>query len=277
MIIVSTTFFPCLVKAHHCTSLLYVDVFRSTQKAFSVLLSNGAIVTLHYERKASHDLCWGLKHQDNQIMMPYPSCGMGIFHSEDTVGDVQAIACCMRSGSTMMFPVGCDSSFKTSNEVISYNIPLDAGGIDDDSVRYAQGFAAGYIRVRTWGLRSGAEHKNVTPVIFHAWPGGVIDCYACHTPESSTGDNRSEKVNDVNGQLFRTLLSNGALKDLLNLLSLDHSNPQPGSLLQKASEEYKACIHSDDELLTNIVKGKIDGVGSIQRLLQDLITGREIL
>jgi hypothetical protein len=226
---------------------------------------------MYYERNKSRRLGWGLKGKNDQIAMPFPSCGIGLVNFEEEGKCVHSLACCLRSGSTMTIPTRSSSFPSPSKEAVVHCLPFDVDDDFDDNVHYVQGFAAGNIRPRTWGNKSIAAHSMLIPCFFQAWPGGVIECYAYSVPIVT------HSTNYRNGQLYRELHSNGALEDIINLLSLDHGHLRPESVLRRASEDYKLRIQSGEELVERIVEGNVEGLGTIKLLLERFVKGAEIL
>lgn len=255
------------------TANAHPDVFKGDNSAFSVLLTSGDVITLNYESKKPRNLCWGLKHRGNQVVLPYPSCGIGLFNNRRTSGHPQSIACCLRGGTTIILPTKTDES-SLVHDVVIHSLPFDATGVDDDSVRYVQGFTAGNVRARTWGRANEAESVPM-PIYFQAWPNGAIDCYTCDLPVPQNETVTQIVDTDRSKHLYQILPSRDVLKDFLHLLSLDHSDLKPESLLRKASEEYKLKPIEDGDLLAGIIEKPQNVPESIYLVLQDLITGKK--
>ena len=289
---------PCSIHLH----LSNIDVFEKNQQAFTVLLSNGTITTMHFGRNDRNELYWGIKHQKNHVNIQHSTCGVGLldasrYHCENNrdIGQTidmeaghqrhyhdqrrsQSIVCCKRSGSAVVFPAKSDAYFSSddgTSEVTWYNVPFDDIGIDDGSVRHVQGFTAGFLRVHMWG--TGSRAGDVVPVMCYAWPDGVIDCFACDLPPPSISSSCGTNANGRLGQLMESLVSNGAMVDLFSLLSLDHS-ASGNSLLRIASEEYKQCTYPMDQIIENLIHRNLDGIESIYRfLVLELICGNGIV
>jgi len=242
-----------------------IDVSDSGQ-SFSTLLGNGALVTFHYQMDAT-GFSWGLQHENNHVMMPFSSfAGAGIFDAEPLSSSSQSIACCLRGGTVIIVPLKRAQNF-SCYDILLNSTPFDSAGIDDDSVRFVQGFTAGNVRVRSLGQSLPDPKVHLKKMYFQAWPCGTIDCYACDLQCRSLNGS-----DDMMSEIHQRLLSNGALGRLSSLLSLDHSNTEAGALLQKASIEYKKVMESNEDFIDHIISGDSD-TSSSRQLLEQLLMG----
>ena len=237
-------------------------------QSFSTLLGNGALVTFHYQMYAT-GLSWGLQHNRNHIMMPFPSfAGAGIFDTESSSSSSQFIACCLRGGTVIVIPVKHSQNF-SCNDVLLNNTSFDSAGIDDDSVRFIQGFTAGNIRVRSLG-QSLPDPKRLLKIYFQAWSCGTIECYTCDPQYRGL-----QGPDDMTSQVYRELKSNGALERLISLLTSDHSHLEAGPLLQQASREYRRAMDSNEDFMGLISSGDSD-TSSSRQLLAQLLMGTRL-
>ena len=245
-----------------------IEVMKGGVQGFSTLLGNGALATFHYQMHHSKGLCWDLQHKNNHVMMPFSSfAGAGLFDVEPSSPNSQSIACCLRGGTAIVVPIKHAETESSHPNIFVYSTPFDSAGIDDDSVRFVQGFTAGNIRVKSWGQSSPLEPTLRLKMYFQAWSCGTIDCYTCDLQDRSA-KNSNARIS----QVYRHLLSNGALGMLTNHLSLDQSQLEAGSLLSQASQEYKKTTYSDADLLDRIISGDSD-IPSTRELLHRLLTG----
>jgi hypothetical protein len=260
----------------HVNAVFRIDASAGKDdNCFSVILGNGAIVTFHYKIDESRGFRWGLLHKSNHVMLPNSSscCGLDVVHiGEDAVSKgTMFVACSLRAGTTLFVPItGRAAKSSDTRSLTIHTSAFDATGVDDDSVRYVQGFVAGNIYIRQWGRTSLLGERIKVPMFFQAWASGYIDCFMCHAidvqhPVLDTNDKRTR-------YLHQRLMSNGALGALSNILSLDNSLLLEDSLLKLASEEYKVLNCKEEELMSKIMEQK-DDVQSIRLLLKYLISG----
>ncbi len=248
-----------------------IDIYMGSHQSFTALLSNGSVITLAYWFNETNEFKWGIRHRGNGGIQPLSACGIGGFGSLVSERN-DSIACCTRGGTIYTFPAKPDTASVPVdlNTTIMYDLPL-GNGVDDGVARYIQGFAAGYIRVKTWGVRSNTKPVwNSIPIFFVALPGGAVDCFTCdaknpyHTSTMPSG--RYEA-------LLSRLLSNGALAQLFQLLSAVDQLDTNGSLWE-ASKELQTQPLSPDDFVKRIVEEDLDGFQNLYELVQDLIVGR---
>ncbi len=227
------------------------------------------MITLAYWFNDINELRWGIRrHRRNRAFQPFSICGIGGFGSD-------SIACCTRGGTIYTFPSkeAIASAPVELNGRIIYNLPL-GNGVDDGVARYVQGFAAGCIRVKTWGVRSNTRPVwNIMPIFFLALPGGAVDCFTCDAENSYS--NASSLPSERHKALLLLLLSNGTLAQLFQLLSsIDQLNAK--SSLWEASKELQTHPLSPDEFVKRIMEEEVEGFQNLYELVQDLIVGRHI-
>jgi hypothetical protein len=113
-----------------------------------------------------------------------------------------------------------DSLPRRQLKVIAYPKDLD---VDSSAVQQVQGFVAANINSR------GARCAESVPVLVYAWPGGILDVYACEL-QARTGCPRP---------LLEQLVENGSAHLLRELLmeSTDSSLASRGELWCSAKEE----------------------------------------
>lgn len=245
-----------------------IDVMKGGVQGFSTLLGNGALATFHYQMHDSKGLSWDLQHKNNHVMMPFSSfAGAGLFDVEPSSPNSQSIVCCLRGGTAIVVPIKNAERESSHRDIFLYSTPFDSAGIDDDSVRFVQGFTAGNVRIRSWGQSSSSEPTARLKMFFQAWSCGTIDCYTCD-PQDRSAKNSHARIS----QVYRHLLSNGALGMLTNHLSSDQSQLEAGSLLFQTSKEYRNTTYSDADLLDRIISGDSD-TSSTRELLRRLLTG----
>lgn len=254
-------------------SVCCIETSSKGHNCFSAVLGSGAVVTFHYRIEESRGFCWGLAHKNNHVMIPNASCcGLGIIQTGDVSNKETIVACCLRAGTTVLLPTSTTSKMRKTKHLTVYSSAFDATGIDDDGIRYVQGFAAGNICIRTWGRTSLLGDREKVPIFVQAWANGYIDCFICdvdYIDEPNVGSMKDRRT-----YLFRRLLSNGTIGALCCLLSLDHSEEEGDSLLKKASAEYKLLNCTEEELLSKI-NGNSKEVKVIRQLLLNLVSGNE--
>jgi hypothetical protein len=252
-----------------------IEASGKDSNCFSVVLGNGAVATFHFKVDESRGFCWGMIHKNNHVNLPNASCcGIGLVHTGDFANKETIVACSLRAGTTILVPTsGKFSSNQQAQNVTIHSLSFDATGVDDDSIRYLQGFAAGDIYVKSWGRTSLLGEREKMPIFFQAWANGYIDCFVCHVEDAYYP--KLEKQDERKRYLFQRLLSNGALGALCNLLSLDHSYRPINSLLKQASEEYKLMSCTEEELVSKLIEETND-VPSIRLLLFKLVSGCDV-
>ena len=190
----------------------------------ALTLSDGTGVFISVKKQEDGQISWGVANgEKDQWLMSYPGIGMGHVQLRDNHNSEDScqphLACALRGGTAYLIPISkCTSKDPSDLEsyvkVISY--PHD---IENDTPRQSlQSFTASNIVLD--------ENRDV-PILFFAWPGGIIDLYACHLMNNAfhkeqQGAAQHLPVKDENDEAIRELVSNGAasnLKDLLDKVS----------------------------------------------------------
>jgi hypothetical protein len=160
-------------------SVNIIESFQGDDPAFSSVLSNGNVATLHsFIKKSTNNnneskLSWGLCHLRNQIALPQPCIGLGLFDNTDLAKNKRfnwhnndpnllqdlkhehSMICCLRGGTVLVVPVISlhqekkESSKNCFHEICMYQCPNDFDGDSDNLIRYVQGFTAAYTIVKT--------------------------------------------------------------------------------------------------------------------------------
>jgi len=253
-----------------------IETSGKDANCFSVILGNGSVATFHFKMDPSRGFCWGIVHENNHVMLPNANCcGLGLVHTADIANKEMIVACCLRAGTTLLIPTTSGKSISNHDfkNVTIHSLSFDATGVDDDSIRYVQGFAAGNIYVRSWGRTSLLGDREKMPIFFQAWANGYIDCFVCQVEDMRCP--KHQKRDEREQYLFQRLLSNGAIGTFCNLLSLNHSDRPMTSLLKQASEEYKLLSCSEEDLISKIMQEQND-VQSIRILLFKMVSGCDI-
>jgi hypothetical protein len=121
---------------------------------------------------------WGIKRPRDQILLSYPAIGMGLVDYAIEPGETKTIphiAYCLRGSTTYLVPVRAidDSSEKPPPiSVLTYPHDIDS----DMDFQRLQFFSAGCLSISKKERR---YTKDRIPILIYAWPGGIIDIYAC--------------------------------------------------------------------------------------------------
>jgi hypothetical protein len=157
-------------------------------------------------------LSWGVVNPADQLLFQYPCVGLGhvsTLHSRNN-GDNKTyphVACCLRGATTYLIPLNSDEDAPENPPitVISYPNDIDA----DMGIQHLQGFTAGNLR---WTDQSSPRESHTIPVLFYAWPGGIVDVYCCELlkPPKDTERYRPtliELIQNDSAQLLKSFLS----------------------------------------------------------------------
>jgi hypothetical protein len=218
-------------------------------------------------------LTWGLAQRSDQLLLSYPSIGMGavsmLSPEEGDSPTTQCLACCLRGGTVYFIPLDSDASAadeeplmreSRSLKVVAYPNDVDT---DVAAVQQVQLFTAGGVRLRA------SDHVTGTvPILVYVWPGGIIDIYMCHLQTKSWSP----------PAVLEQLVDNGSarlLQELLLLPGIDLS--LRGQLWGEARRELlqrkKADAGSDEipsfvALTTGDLEG--DSLRAVRTLLLQL-------
>jgi hypothetical protein len=255
-----------------------IEASGKDSNCFSAVLGNGAIITFHFKIDESRGFCWGIIDEKNHVLLPNANCcGFGLVHMGNNFGNSKEtiVVCGLRAGTTLLVPTSDKTTPKQQRKNVTiHSLSFDATGVDDDSIRYIQGFVAGDIYVRSWGKTSLLGEREKMPIFFQAWASGYIDCFVCQVED--VNHPKLENQNERNKRLFQRLLSNGAIGALCHLLSLDHSHRPTNSLLKQASEEYKLLSCKGEDLMLKMMEEQNEDVQSIRVLLFKLVSGCDV-
>jgi hypothetical protein len=163
-------------------------------------------------------LSWGVAKAADQVLFQYPAVGLGhvntVHSSSRQSGDKKThphVACCLRGATTYLIPLNSDDDAPENPPVtvISYPNDIDA----DMGIQHLQGFTAGNLRLSDQSSSTAAPLESHTiPVLFYAWPGGVVDVYCCELlkPPTETEHYRPiliELIQNGSVQLLQSFLS----------------------------------------------------------------------
>lgn len=248
-------------------SVYAIDTFHGQKNQIVVLLGNGCLCSFSYYVDPVKGFCWKSNPTNSNLMLPFASsAGVKTFMQSSTSSkSIPFFACCLRSGSLVFGPLTANA--ETKNDIHLHNIPSDTAGFDDDTIKYAQGFTAGNIFVKTWGVSNSYSEQ---PCFFVAWPNGSIDCYRIGSSQ--------EEWNSKEGcrkQILHELYSNGTIQRLIELFSVDGSETQvETSLFTQASREYKKINLSEEDLFQQILE-ETESVSSINMFLDQIMNEKE--
>lgn len=179
----------------------------------AVGLSDGTMAILSAPTASLDDnLSWGVAKAADQVLFQYPCIGLGhvsILHSPNN-GDSKTyhhVACCLRGATAYLIPLNPekDAPENPPITVISYPHDIDA----DMGIQHLQGFTAGNLRLTD---QSSPMENHTIPVLFYAWPGGIVDVYCCELldPPKDTQRYRPtliELIQNGSAQLLKSFLS----------------------------------------------------------------------
>lgn len=249
-------------KASHEPHHLICSIVTK-RSSFSVAISNGAIATFNFWINDEERFCWGLESSKTQRVLPYPTWNLGILND--------CMASCSRDASVLIWPC-CSKNESQKDRVISLLVPYEPIGFDDDLLRYTIGFCAGNARTKMWGVHRDSTTKYVhMHVLAIAWAGGVIECYTVDFPSRFS-------LKDEFDVVMKRIADEGILSDVFSILKSYAAIPKPlqdeDSLIYKASNEYIAWEHGDEELISCLLNKKPDGISAIKHFIVDLIRSR---
>jgi hypothetical protein len=224
----------------------------STAAACAFGLADGTVgIATASMRPSSRDtdegeaVSWGIARRSDQLLLSYPAIGLGTVtlrsppSGSAASSEAHYLACCLRGGTVYLVDLlptlgdSDDSLPRRQLKVIAYPKDLD---VDSSAVQQVQGFVAANINSR------GAWCAESVPVLVYAWPGGILDVYACEL-QARTGCPR---------RLLEQLVENGSAQLLRELLmeSTDESLASRGELWCSAKVEvhtmFPPSTTSDD-------------------------------
>ena len=132
------------------------------------------------------------------------------------------LAACLRGGTCYLFPVSANKSKNNSNTITTIPFPHEMDS--DVAVVYVQSFTAGNI------ILDGTNF----PILVYAWPGGVVDVYACELILPKISDSDYSKIADDAHDVFISRAERRCLQemvdgDCLSLLSTIFDEMKEGS------------------------------------------------
>lgn len=170
-------------------------------------------------------LIWGIADDSQQLLLAYPSVGLGRISNVDGSDGMVA---CLRGGTIYIIP--CNSESAQPIKVLAYPHDIDT----DSSVQLVQGFTAGNALYRPSGL--GLGHEMSVPILVYTWPGGIMEVFAAGLlPKEKPG------MRIILGQL----LENGSV-DLLRKI-LRQEGPEVRTEWQPAAQELEAFAQAEGD------------------------------
>ena len=132
---------------------------------FAIAVSDGTVAVSRIVKQSNGLVAWGVVDNQDQIFLPGPPIGMGIF-SGGAAGS--SLAYCLQGG--LVFVASeINSNTGSVPQVVSYQCPFELEGDGDDAVRFAHGFIAGNIVVAGW--------EASMPILGFSWAGGLMDIF----------------------------------------------------------------------------------------------------
>lgn len=155
----------------------------------------------------------GIAEADHQLLLSYPAIGKGQIDIAENNGSFSTyLATCLRGGTCYLIPT---SPTNDDNASSIPTIPFPHDIESDLSDIYVQSFTAGNLVVD--------DKKVPLPVLVYAWPGGVIDVYACGLEDLKVPNNTeapSEIIDDDTQDVFVSRMERRCLRDLIDNESL---------------------------------------------------------
>ena len=191
-----------------------------------------------------------------------------------------AIACCSRDGSVMIVPAELFSSSNDSSvsDIIRYQIPCDVDG-EDDSIRYVQGFTAGYVRTRIRHEKGviGDQGGKIQPLFFRALTGSLIDVYSC---TSVKGNSRScSKSKQICSEIdLKMHFIPHTVERLLSLntdeekIEKHHSN-----IVMAALHECILLGNDVEEIVAKLYQNGIQNYPNVNKFMISLLLGEKVV
>jgi hypothetical protein len=217
---------------------------KMTTKA-AVALSDGMVVLLNCSLNSGL-ISWGVLRSYDQFLLSYPAIGIsGVNYSRTNYSSsaTQYVTCCLRGGTTYLFPFPRDRNLQTerAESVLVFPFPHDVDA--DSSLRQLQSFVAGNVFVSPQSGRCSnsstvTSDKRQLSIFVYCWPGGLIDIYSC-------GLILRQKIPTVNSisshssLLLNKLVDNGSANILQTLLESIDSHE-----LERMDSEWK-CAHQE--------------------------------
>jgi hypothetical protein len=210
-----------------------------------VALADGTVALLSSSSE-DDSCCWGVAQDPHQLLLSYPAIGCGIVEQDGH----EYLACCLRGGTCFLIPTtDSDDDGETNNEILGISYPHDVDA--DITNTYVQGFTAGMLSVD-----DGASSLSV---LVYAWPGGVVDIYACGLVYPSIPQHVEQKdpIDTAERQVLEELMnSDGSLSMVLRFFEKMEEDPDhrlcQDERWQEAKKEYKASARSSPLTLEDL-------------------------
>ena len=134
---------------------------------FAIAVSDGTVAVSRIVKQSNGLVAWGIVDNQDQIFLPGPPIGMGIFGDG---AEGTSLAYCLQGG--LVF-VASETKSNTGSvpQIVSYQCPFELEGDGDDAVRFAHGFIAGNIVIAGW------EASRPTSIMGFSWAGGLMDVF----------------------------------------------------------------------------------------------------
>ncbi len=189
-----------------------------------VALSNGTVAIVSPG--------WGVRNDTDQLLLSYPSIGMGKILWNQT----EYLVCCLRAGTCYLIPTSSQSS---EISVMFYPHDIDA----DTTQVYVQAFTAG-------SLRQPSNGRVELPVFVYVFPGGVIEVYTCQILSSN------EPVPSIQDQIVEELIQKGCLEMIFQVLEQDLG--ENNALWNNAKQEWQSFGKDKDKPKTFTLNDLMD-------------------
>ncbi|KAL3920100.1 MAG: hypothetical protein SGILL_003430, partial [Bacillariaceae sp.] len=206
-----------------------------------ITLPDGTVATLSCFRDAKMGTNLGINRDLHQVLLPYPAIGSGVLTMDGPV-DLKkrnALACCLRGGTCYLVPTDKDAC---RGPITAIPYPHDISS--DRNQIYVQSFAAGNLRI--------GNGDTLMPVLIYAWPGGMVDIFACRLENITSNSQNASSPNPRKalGQRIREDLPLFSENHKHDLNHVDEAAPLPDKDLLVYMTELKNLMKL---LRTNIV------------------------
>ena len=120
------------------------------------------------------------------MKLPHKAFAMELFKSKSKQSGSSSdhIVSCLKDGTVFIIPINSMDNKDDDNFDDMIVISIEPQREQSSKcIRLTQGFTAGNVQMRNWGhnvnVRGEDQCSNINgiPLLFHAWPGGTIDCH----------------------------------------------------------------------------------------------------
>jgi hypothetical protein len=176
-------------------------------RAMSLPGSPGVAVTLSSGTVAQLWPGWGIRRDDDQLLLPHPVVGLGLFVYDARLHWV----CGLRGGTCYLIPVAND---RDDGELPPIRVALYPHDIDVDNTSiYMQDMTAGNLQ------KLEGDDDCKVPVLVYVMPGGVVEIYSCELAVTRRSDpDLAVPPDSEEDQYLEAAIKHGCLEMVVRLL-----------------------------------------------------------